>query len=378
MNMNGVYAQFDHWKQSTESLQYASNFSSYTGRLPAYIGFTFCVIMVCVFASASWWVGGTSPIDVAAAFGGPALLILFWLSLKLWRFYKNDDFKWWETINTWTELKDKLDGLSNAIRKRDVGAHVPENDYPMQEGLGVQSPSQTPLVDGDQASGHHGGGGVAPYIVNSLDAITPASSHGPAQYPGGAAADAQSYPYVHSLRHSVHPADYPPRRTNSPMQTHTGGTVIGGGNNRGNALTADNLARQQPRRSPPPPQDLGINVPPQATARTTGFNSLTSPRYPSYAQQYEQRTPMQLLADEPWDPHAPQQFEPPYGQAGPPQAYQPRPPTTRGPQTGVYQGTTPYPEGTAPYSPPRRRPISPTTHSSGSGGRAYQPPPFSQ
>lgn len=72
----------------------------------------------------------------------PGALFFFWLFLKALRFYRNDDFQWWVTVETWNDLQQKLDGLTNAIHKRDIDSfHQPGIDMP------VLPPSQTPLVD---------------------------------------------------------------------------------------------------------------------------------------------------------------------------------------------------------------------------------------
>jgi len=70
-------------------------------------------------------------------------LFIFWLLLKLWRFLRGDDFEWCVTVRSWNDLRRKLDGLTNAIHKRDYD----RRPQPVMQLGALQPASQTPLVD---------------------------------------------------------------------------------------------------------------------------------------------------------------------------------------------------------------------------------------
>ena len=74
------------------------------------------------------------------------VLPFFWLIFKLRRYLQGDDFKWYETVDSWTELREKLDGLSNAIHKQEFD-YVPHGEAHNMHDMSSNPQSRTYLVN---------------------------------------------------------------------------------------------------------------------------------------------------------------------------------------------------------------------------------------
>lgn len=79
-------------------------------------------------------------------------MLIFWLILKALRYFRDDDFKWWNTVASWNDLREKLDGLTNAIYKHDFDQSARQGT---QLGRMPTMPlSQTPLIDQSTPTNH--------------------------------------------------------------------------------------------------------------------------------------------------------------------------------------------------------------------------------
>ncbi|KAE8450328.1 hypothetical protein EG329_006756 [Mollisiaceae sp. DMI_Dod_QoI] len=112
--LKGRYSEYDHWDPNNDTIPFSSVLG-YFQPIPAYIGFVFCLLIILVFATSSWWDHGEKSAAIWSAMAGPIILPIIWLILKVVRFY-NADFEWYVKLGGWEQLQRSLDELGRARR----------------------------------------------------------------------------------------------------------------------------------------------------------------------------------------------------------------------------------------------------------------------
>lgn len=125
----GAYAAFDHFNNENDTIPFNSRVG-WTQTAPAWIGLSFCILIVFVFSTASWWNHKEEKdSDIPAAFAAPAGLFLIWVVLKFIRWYRPvEEFELAIGVGTWlgpNGLKAKLDGLTAAIKSLEAERNDP-------------------------------------------------------------------------------------------------------------------------------------------------------------------------------------------------------------------------------------------------------------
>jgi amino acid transporter len=77
----GEYSEYNYWKIENESVPFRTVLGGLQP-LPAWIGLISCLLIITVFASASWWNRKEKFAAVAAAYAGVRTLLNFMLVLR--------------------------------------------------------------------------------------------------------------------------------------------------------------------------------------------------------------------------------------------------------------------------------------------------------